>query len=241
MGAQPYEKFKEIVDDEIRRANQLVEGGVARNQVYAALTRNGRTSAAPPPTKNNQQQQARRQPDPAAVYRVPVGNEPSKGGGANALVTIVQISDYECPFCKRVEPTVDQIIEEYGNDVRDHLVRQNPLPFHQQRWPRGARSPSRPTPSRAATPSSGKPMHAKLFENQRALGRERTSSATPSELGLNMSTSFKRGARQRRPTRTASPRTSRSPAASARAARRPSSSTAATCAAPSPSRALQAR
>src|SRR5438067_1235328 len=57
-------------------------------------------------------------PDPSVDrYQVPVGTAPVKGGD-RAKVTILEYSDFQCPFCSRVEPTVDQIMKTYGRDVR---------------------------------------------------------------------------------------------------------------------------
>lgn len=39
-------------------------------------------------------------------------------GGENAKVTIVEFSEYLCPFCKKVEPTIKQINEIYGDQVK---------------------------------------------------------------------------------------------------------------------------
>ena len=38
-------------------------------------------------------------------------------------------TDFQCPFCKRVQPTLDQIEKEYGKDVR-FAMKHNPLPMH---------------------------------------------------------------------------------------------------------------
>jgi len=38
-------------------------------------------------------------------------------GSPNAPVEIIEFSDFECPFCARVAPTLKQIIAEYGDDV----------------------------------------------------------------------------------------------------------------------------
>ncbi|MBL7686366.1 MAG: thioredoxin domain-containing protein [Deltaproteobacteria bacterium] len=61
---------------------------------------------------------------------VSAGNAPSKGP-ENALVTIVEYTDYECPFCAKVRPTIAEITNTYKNDVR-YVVRNFPLDFHQQ-------------------------------------------------------------------------------------------------------------
>jgi protein-disulfide isomerase len=61
------------------------------------------------------------------------GESPSRGP-ANAPVTIIEFSDYECPFCKRAEPTVEQVVATYPDKVR--LVYRNyPLPFHKSARP----------------------------------------------------------------------------------------------------------
>jgi protein-disulfide isomerase len=39
-------------------------------------------------------------------------------GPAKAAVTIVEFSDFECPFCAQVQDTLKQIMERYGGEVR---------------------------------------------------------------------------------------------------------------------------
>jgi protein-disulfide isomerase len=66
----------------------------------------------------------------APVIEVGTGGRPSRGGGANAPVTIISFSDYECPFCKRAEGTVEKVLTTYGDKVR-FVHRDFPLSFHQ--------------------------------------------------------------------------------------------------------------
>ncbi|MCL4813674.1 MAG: thioredoxin domain-containing protein [Vicinamibacteraceae bacterium] len=39
-------------------------------------------------------------------------------GPDNAKITIVEFSDFHCPFCRRVQPALTQVLERYPNDVR---------------------------------------------------------------------------------------------------------------------------
>lgn len=55
-------------------------------------------------------------------------------GPADAKVTIVEFSDYECPFCKRAEASVEQVKAAYGDKIRI-AYRNYPLPFHQNARP----------------------------------------------------------------------------------------------------------
>src|SRR5262245_56916346 len=64
---------------------------------------------------------------PADRFRVPL--EGSGKGPATAKVNIVAFSDFQCPFCSRVVPTLEKLEKEYPNDVRV-FFRHNPLDFH---------------------------------------------------------------------------------------------------------------
>jgi protein-disulfide isomerase len=56
---------------------------------------------------------------PPPVYRanVSVGSAPIRGS-ANSQVTIVEFSDFHCPYCKQVQPTLKRILSDYGDRVR---------------------------------------------------------------------------------------------------------------------------
>lgn len=59
----------------------------------------------------------------------PVTDEDHVRGNPDAPVTIVEYSDFECPFCKRHAPTMAAVLEKYGDDV-NIVYRHFPLSFH---------------------------------------------------------------------------------------------------------------
>lgn len=63
-------------------------------------------------------------------YDVEIGNAPSYGPD-NAKVTIVEYSDFECPFCAKGKDVVNQIKAKYGDKVRI-VFKHFPLPFHKR-------------------------------------------------------------------------------------------------------------
>jgi predicted DsbA family dithiol-disulfide isomerase len=65
-------------------------------------------------------------------FRVPVdvGDAPVRGNPA-APVTVVEFSDFQCPYCARARPAVNQVREVYGDEVRI-VFRHFPLGFHTQ-------------------------------------------------------------------------------------------------------------
>lgn len=69
---------------------------------------------------------------PRANVNVPA-DWPVKGP-AMAPVTFVEFSDYQCPFCRRADPVVNQILAEYGDKIR-YAHRDYPLSFHPRAMP----------------------------------------------------------------------------------------------------------
>ena len=69
----------------------------------------------------------------AAALRDRSGSGPTQGP-ADAPITLVEFSDYECPFCKAAEAVVKQVLERYPTQVK--LVFKNyPLPTHPKARP----------------------------------------------------------------------------------------------------------
>lgn len=50
-------------------------------------------------------------------------------GSANPKVVLVEFADYECPHCKRFQPVLRQILDEFKSDVRMYF-KHYPLPQH---------------------------------------------------------------------------------------------------------------
>lgn len=131
-------------------------------------------AAAPSPAARPSRPQ---RPDPSRDYKVVIGTAPTRGN-ENAPVTIVEWSDFQCPFCNRVTPTLAQIRDEYGDRVR-FAFKHMPLSIHPQAM--GAHVAAE------AANRQGKfwEMHDRIFENQRDLAAE-TLDGYASEMGLDM-------------------------------------------------------
>jgi protein-disulfide isomerase len=56
---------------------------------------------------------------PPAVFRATIDltGTPVRGK-ADAKITVVEFSDFHCPFCKRVQPTLTQLLAKYPDDVK---------------------------------------------------------------------------------------------------------------------------
>jgi protein-disulfide isomerase len=127
-GAQPVDTFKRTIDAELEKARAKTASGTPATLVYVEMTKENRKNMPPPAPAD---QPARE--DPKAVFKVPVGGSPVLGS-ANALVTIVEFADFQCPFCARVEPTLKAVRDKYGDKVR-FVWKHEPLPFHQAAEP----------------------------------------------------------------------------------------------------------
>src|SRR5215470_17437359 len=66
---------------------------------------------------------------------IPVTSDDPVWGNRDAPVTVVIFSDFQCPFCSRVEPTVDQVKTTYGPDKVRIVWKNQPLPFHEKAKP----------------------------------------------------------------------------------------------------------
>ncbi|MHB8418985.1 MAG: DsbA family protein [Myxococcales bacterium] len=108
--------------------------------------------------------------------RVHVEAQGPSTGDPGAKVTIVEFSDFQCPYCRRQEDALHRILTDYRGKVR-LVFRDFPLDGH----PDAAKAAQ----AGACADEQGKfwPMHDKLFENQDALSVANLKSYAR-ELGL---------------------------------------------------------
>ena len=190
-GALPLEQLKPVVEEELRKAQAIAASGVAPKDVYARIMEKAATSpvfvgggaaragagapaaapaAAPgtPPTPSTK------------AAKVQLRSDDPARGPAGAKLTFVLFSDFQCPFCARVEPIVKQVEQTYPGAVRV-VWKHQPLPasMHPQ---------ARPAAEAAeAAREQGKfwEMHDRLFASQRTLGAELYTAAAR-EIGLDL-------------------------------------------------------
>ncbi len=70
--------------------------------------------------------------------RIDIGNAPVRGN-PDAPVTIIEFSDYECPYCRRSQATIAQVKEKYKDKVK-LVFKDFPLAFHRRAVPAASAS-----------------------------------------------------------------------------------------------------
>jgi protein-disulfide isomerase len=99
---------------------------------------------------------------PRVAFTVPEGT-PSRGPD-DAPVVMIEYTDFQCPFCTRVQPTIKELLNRYDGQLR-HVFKNLPLPMHAEAPLAGAAA--------LCAQDQGKfwDLHAWLFANQRTLSR----------------------------------------------------------------------
>ncbi len=125
VGIKTAPQWRSIVEAERDEAERIVRAGTPRAQVFDALMADALTRAEPKAAGGSKPGD----PDPNTRYAVEAGDRTALGP-ADALVTVVVFSDFQCPFCAKSAPVAHQIVEQY-DDVRV-LFRNLPLPMHER-------------------------------------------------------------------------------------------------------------
>jgi protein-disulfide isomerase len=164
-GAQPVEKFSAAIDEQLKAAEAAIAAGTKKDKVYAKLSNENKAKNPTPAAKPDAAQ--RPEQDDKTVWKVPAGDSPLRGN-KDALVTIVLFSDFQCPFCTKVEPTLEELLKTYGDKLRV-LWKNNPLSFH----PRAEPAAELAMEARAQKGDKGFwEAHDLLFKNQQKLADE---------------------------------------------------------------------
>ncbi len=111
------------------------------------------------------------------VYDIKIGTSPVRGK-KDAAVTLVEFSDFQCPYSGRAQPLIAKLMEAYPNELR-HVFKNFPLRFHKHAMPAAKAC--------MAAHLQGKfwEMEKLVFENQRKLD-DKDLRKYAAKVGLNM-------------------------------------------------------
>jgi protein-disulfide isomerase len=111
-GSQPLKVFVETVNEELARAQKVAASHPP--DLYEALVADGKPAAdAPADVINDAGELSTKN-----AYRVGLGLPGHSVGPDDALVTIVEFADFQCPFCMREAPVLAHVRQKYGDAVR---------------------------------------------------------------------------------------------------------------------------
>jgi protein-disulfide isomerase len=190
-GAQPIDVFKKEVEAALKKAQDAVTSGVKPADVYKHLTGKGHNKAqflkgaaggpgghGPGDGHNHG---APPELDDKVVFQVAVTRNNPAMGAKDALVTIVEFADFQCPSCGAAGQALKKIVKAFPKDVR--LVFRNfPLPSH----PDAALAAEAALAVRAQKGDKGYfEYHDKLYANMRNLGRP-VLEKLATEMGVNL-------------------------------------------------------
>jgi protein-disulfide isomerase len=122
-GNQPLKVFVDVLDEELARAQQVSASKPA--DLYEALVADGKPAADARDADHELVEL-----DPGQAYRVGLGLPGHQLGADDALVTIVEWSDFQCPYCQRQFDALQHVRQKYGDQVRI-VYRHFPLAMHE--------------------------------------------------------------------------------------------------------------
>jgi len=114
----------EIQNMQADTKNTLTDIQNTQKAILAKLSDIEKKVAAPVPTAP----QGRPAIDYNKVYNLPVTHSVPRGI-KSAPVTIVVFSDFQCPYCAQLEPTLAEVLKAYPKEAR-LIFKHYPLPFH---------------------------------------------------------------------------------------------------------------
>ena len=178
-GAQPIEKFSEVVDRQLEIIEELRADGTADEELYAAAVR--QNLGDDEPAQPDRPERPQPEEPETEVHMVDVQDHDAIKGASedDALVTIMEFSSFQCPHCARGASTLADLLEKYPDEVRV-VFKHFPLGFQEHSEPA----------SRAAVAAGNQDkfweMYDLLYENQRSLGSDGIFERLAEEIGLNM-------------------------------------------------------
>jgi protein-disulfide isomerase len=135
-GLQSAQRIKRVIEAEISKAQKLLADGVPRKQIVQKLTRLNNANfarlfydgQAPRAATAGQAKVSQ------TVWKIPVRDHNPQRGPKDALVTLVEFADFECPYCAKQHVVLSRLLSRFPKSLRV-VFKNSPQNFHKNALP----------------------------------------------------------------------------------------------------------
>jgi len=139
-GAKPFPAFKVEIEAALAEADAEIAKGTPLKNIHRVLAlKHGGQAYVDAVIDGKKPSAVAKKPRgeptaPVGPVDVPVSPEDPSKGPDDAPITIVAFSDFQCPYCSRVNPSLESLMKEYKGKIRV-VFKHQPLSFHKRARP----------------------------------------------------------------------------------------------------------
>lgn len=140
LGVPPYPELVALVREEVALAHQALARGIPRQGLYERILAETRRRPRPPAPEPAAGEPDEAEDEPVDVQEleeqrasIEVPPDAPRRGAARPDLVVQVFSDFQCPFCGRVQPTLTRLLEAFPEVQL--VFRHYPLPHHRDAVP----------------------------------------------------------------------------------------------------------
>lgn len=184
VGCTSDQKIKEQVAKALKDDPKILAEAIEKNpaEIIDALQKAARAAQEDLAKKRDEEEKQKLAESFDKPLVAKIRNDEAIRGTKGAPITVVEYSDFECPFCSRGFETVTQLLTQYEGKVQ-FIYKHLPLSFHEQAMPASQYYEA----IRLQDPKKAFAFHDEIFKNQRKLKNGKAFlDATAKQVGADM-------------------------------------------------------
>lgn len=184
LGCTSDQKIKEQVAKALKEDPKILAEAIEKNpaEIIDALQKAARSAQEDLAKKRDEEEKKKLEESFDKPLVAKIRSDEAIRGTKGAPLTVVEYTDFECPFCARGYETVNQLLTQYNGKVQ-FILKHLPLSFHDNAMPAAQYYEA----IRIQDPKKAFAFHDEIFKNQRKLKNGKPFlEATAKQVGADM-------------------------------------------------------
>lgn len=184
VGCTSDQKIKEQVAKALKDDPKILAEAIEKNpaEIIDALQKAARAAQEDLSKKREEEEKKKLEESFDKPLVAKIREDEAIRGTKGAPITVIEYTDFECPFCARGFETVNQLLKQYEGKIQ-FVLKHLPLSFHEQAMPAAQYYEA----IRLQDPKKAFAFHDEVFKNQRKLKNGKAFlEATAKQVGADM-------------------------------------------------------